>query len=287
MLENCALRGTPVEKGAIMTTTVGRLSILATLCLFSGAVGLAQVDSAPRTYVLREGSTFQRGCFPPCLCPMMQEAPLTGTFTLDHVSSDPDWFDTYEVRDVKWVTQLGGQDVSIAGAGTYRIGGNFALRHRLEADLTVGEEPPEHYDSGTVVGGSEFPAIVIEISVHGQHCFDTVMNIRAKPTMTMTVDRSEIRWDSLPSAVGYDVVRGDLATLHDTGGDFREATTDCLADDRSTAAFPYDVSPEPGAGFWFEVRAWGDGIHTTYDSGYPAQLQSRDPGINASAVSCP
>jgi hypothetical protein len=151
----------------------------------------------------------------------------------------------------------------------------------------VGQEPPEHYDSGTIPGGSEFPAIVIEISVHGQYCFDTVMRIHAKPSMTMTVDRSTIGWDSLPTAAGYDVVRGDLAALRETAGDFREATTDCLVDDSAGASLLYEGIPEPGAGFWFEVRASGEGIHSTYDSGYPEQVQSRDPGINASAMSCP
>jgi hypothetical protein len=241
----------------------------------------------PTTYVLTEGSTFQRGCFPPCECPIMQEVPLAGTFNLEHASSDPDWFETYEVTDVHWVADPGGQNVLINGAGIYRIGGNFALQHRLALDLAVGQDPVEHYDSGTIPGGSEFPAIAIEISIHGGWCYDTVMVIRAKPTMTIEVDDAAIAWDDLPAAAGYDLVRGDLGLLRATGGDFAAATTGCMANDTGVPALTFGDAPAPGSGFWFGVRAWGEGIVSTYDSNYPAQLRSRDPGIAAAPLSCP
>ena len=68
----------------------------------------------------------------------------------------------------------------IAGAGSYTVGGEFAVQQRMEAELVVADEPPAPFDSGLVVGGGGFPdQIDVEISKNGKVCFDTVMHVVA------------------------------------------------------------------------------------------------------------
>jgi hypothetical protein len=255
--------------------------------LVATSLGVAHSsDDPPVTYVLREDSTFQRGCFPPCKCPL-SETPVSGTFNLRHISSDPDWFETYEVTNVHWIIEQGNHDVLVTGSGIYRIGGHLQQQHRLALDLVVGDEGVEHYDSGTVPGGADFPFIASDISINGQVCFDSVFEIRAKPTMTLAVGKTLIAWDVLPTAAGYDLVIGDLGLLRATDGDFAAATTGCIADDTVASGAAHDAVPEPGTGVWFAVQAWGETIASTYDSDYPSQVHSRDPGIAAAPQACP
>ena len=271
-----------------MPSRTVRFVILGTLPILATFAVLAQAaDGDPTTYVLGDDSTFQRGCFDPCDCVIYDPAPLHGTFNLRFVSSDPDWFDTYEVSDLKWSTTHQGQDVTITGSGIYRIGGNFALQHRLALDLVVGGDAVEHYDSGLVVGGSEFPAIEIKISINGEYCYDTVMDLHAKPSTTVKVDRVGLSWDPMAPTAGYDVVHGDLGTLLATGGDFTLATLGCIAAGLDVPVFPFSETPAPGQAYWFLVRGQGEMIVTTYDSGFPSQVASRDPGIAAAPTCCP
>jgi hypothetical protein len=139
---------------------------------------------ASQPYALAPGSTFQRGCFDPCACPIGQEQPLAGTFSLAP-RFDYGTFAEYDVLDVHW--QVQGNEYAtppnavITGDGLYSLSSEFAVRQRMTADLSVADEPPASFDSGWVVGGTEFPdAIDIEISRNGRYCFDTVLHIVAK-----------------------------------------------------------------------------------------------------------
>src|SRR5438309_843737 len=82
----------------------------------------AQTGSA--LYRLNKDSTFERGCFPPCLCPVLIGAPVTGTFVLTPTGFDG-LFSTFAVTGVDWVVPIGGTDTVVTGSGTYRIGGEF------------------------------------------------------------------------------------------------------------------------------------------------------------------
>jgi len=86
---------------------------------------------------------------------------------------------------------------------------------------------------------------------------------------------------------GFDVVRGDLQTLAQSGGDFTAATTFCVANDLGTNNTPDPAMPAPGSGFWYLVRATSCAAHGTYDSGAPSQSGSRDAEIAASGHGCP
>jgi len=133
-------------------------------------------------YILLPESTVQRGCFPPCECPLGVPRPIGGTFALVDLRQGP-LFVELAVVDVDWLIARapGASGIPVHGIGTYRVGGEFAVQQQLSLDLRVGEEGPTHFDSGLVDGGGEFPRIDISASVHGLHCFDTLLDLHAFP----------------------------------------------------------------------------------------------------------
>ena len=157
---------------------------MATLLFGLVAAGPADAQiataSARTLYRLNEDSTFERGCFPPCLCPVLIGAPVRGTFVLTPTGFDG-LFSTFAVTDVSWVVAIDGTDTIVTGRGTYRIGGEFALQQELTLDLQVGSDKVQHFDSGLVPTQAVFPNIKVTISVNGQVCFDTVFNVSASP----------------------------------------------------------------------------------------------------------
>ena len=78
-------------------------------------------------------------------------------------------------------------------------------------------------------------------------------------------DVADLSWTSLPGALYYDVVRGDLGSLRSSGGDFAVAVTGCVADDEPGTSASFAGNPSSGNGFWFLVRADNCG-GSTYDS---------------------
>jgi len=154
--------------------------VLALVCVLADAGAHPTRASAASSYALAPGSQLQQGCFPPCLCPISLEQPLTGTFRLTQQAPTP-LFEVYDVSDVVWHLKRGDTDVVITGSGTYRRGGEFALMQELTLDLSVGGQPPQHFDSGLVVGGGDFPTITVTISINGEVCYDTVIDVVAKP----------------------------------------------------------------------------------------------------------
>ena len=110
---------------------------------------------------------------------------------------------------------------------------------------------------------------------------------QAVPTLTM--QGNYLVWTPIPDAVSYDVIRGDLAILKSTRGDFTLATHECVDDDHVGTSMSYSAALSPGQGSWFLVRGvylagMGNG---TYDSGSSSQVGSRDAEIAASTGACP
>ncbi len=105
--------------------------------------------------------------------------------------------------------------------------------------------------------------------------------------IALEVDSSFLSWSAVADAIGYDIVRGDLLTLHSSAGNFTVATEECLADDHPTTSLAHSAVPDPGSGFWFLVRDARLGGNGAYDSGGLAQVGSRDAEIDASTRSCP
>ena len=164
-----------------------RTWVLGAAAVLSVAIGLgagfAQTTSPPGTlYVLGKGSTFSFGCFPPCLCPVFETDAIHGVFRLTKLpNTNGSPFTDYAVTDVLWWVKKLGEVVPVTGSGTYEQGGEFAVEQRLALDLQVGGDAVQHFDSGLVPGGGEFPVIDATISLHGGVCFDTEFHVRATP----------------------------------------------------------------------------------------------------------
>ncbi len=92
-------------------------------------------------------------------------------------------------------------------------------------------------------------------------------------------------WSSVGGSTGYDVVRGDLALLGASAGDFTVATQQCLADDAAHTSLAFAPAPPAGQGWWFLVREVAASGPGTWDDG--TQAGSRDAEIDASAAACP
>ena len=97
---------------------------------------------------------------------------------------------------------------------------------------------------------------------------------------------SDLSWDPVVRATGYDIVRGTLSTLK-IAGDFAAATDACVADDLAATSFPDAHVPEADDGDWFLVRGRSACGNGTYDDASASQAASRDAAIDASAGTCP
>ncbi len=147
----------------------------------TGASAWAQGTRMPR-YHLVEPSSFSQGCVPPCDCPVVAR-PIHGTFRLVPMAPGP-LFTEFAVVKVRWrvprSAQLAAQKrIRVRGAGTYEVGGEFAVEQQLALDLTIAGEGPVHLDSGLVLGGGEFPArIDVPILTSGS-CIGTIIDVHA------------------------------------------------------------------------------------------------------------
>ena len=96
-------------------------------------------------------------------------------------------------------------------------------------------------------------------------------------------------WTPLAGPHVYDIIRGDLGTLHSSGGDYTAATIQCLVDGFDYGGYISWVSGPPpvGSGWWFMIRASCGGVNGTYEEGLPAQVGLRDGEIQSSGLDCP
>lgn len=155
----------------------------AILTLVACAGSARAQDNAIR-YALADDTNLSIGCVEPCKCPVYW-LPVRGTVTLTPRETDP-LFQHYAVEKVDWeIPRFDGGVLRVKGSGRYRIGGEFALVHQLELDLQVGEQPPQHFDSGIVVGGVNFPRIDIAVAVNGFFCYDSIFTVLASPTVSV------------------------------------------------------------------------------------------------------
>ncbi|MFO0840169.1 MAG: hypothetical protein U1D55_16800 [Phycisphaerae bacterium] len=152
--------------------------------LFVGVIAISALGSMTASgqtvYRLDSTSTFQQGCFPPCMCPYLETSPGRGAFTLTRVGVQND-FDVFEVRDIVWLLARPSGESLVTGSGKYLIGGATAPQHQLILDLSIDKASPERFDSRLqpLVGG--FPSIDIGVSINGFFCWDTAFNVVARP----------------------------------------------------------------------------------------------------------
>ncbi|HKY33511.1 MAG TPA: right-handed parallel beta-helix repeat-containing protein [Candidatus Polarisedimenticolia bacterium] len=118
---------------------------------------------------------------------------------------------------------------------------------------------------------------------------DVVQPPAGTPLLTLHCGPSGtgLMWTALPSATGYDAVRGGLGLLTASHGEFSSAGVLCLASDTSTLSLGDPGDPPPGDAFWFLVRGGNCAGKGTYDTAASSQAAPRDAGIAASGTACP
>ena len=261
-----------------------RIVVAAIIVFAAASPAFPQVLDRPTLYRLERTSTFKKGCFEPCMCPMQETASLRGTFRLTLISVG-NVHDFYEVSGVRFkVQRSNGEVVEVTGSGTYAVS-TIVDNQRMDLTLVVGNDPPTQFHSGDVPGGAQFPRIALPISINGIFCLDTVLDIRSKPARRFYVEPAAIRWDTdtTRANVTSDVVFGELSTLRATGGAFDVATWACAADSNAAGSASWSATPAPGHGFWLLEREAGD----VYEDADAAQVGAPDPGIAASPGACP
>lgn len=107
-------------------------------------------------------------------------------------------------------------------------------------------------------------------------------------SVDLSVTGSGLSWSPSPSAVAYDVLRGDVNALIGSSGDFTFATRECLSNDLGSLSLSEAGVPVVGHGYWYIVRGvpLGGSLNETYDEG-GAQAGSRDAEIAAATGACP
>jgi len=109
----------------------------------------------------------------------------------------------------------------------------------------------------------------------------------AAMTPTLLLDGSVLHWNATPATTGYDLVRGNLSRLRQTGGDFSVATSQCLVNDTAGTVFTSTANPLIGGAFYYLLRPVTPSGPGSYDSGGPGQTDSRDTEIAAAGGACP
>lgn len=161
-------------------------SVVATIALwalvFPATVSADPLGAGDGTiYVLSPKAAYQEGCFPPCLCPIMIEQPIAGTFKLVYAGPSNTGLESYAVEDVNWTVPFFDPELRITGSGKYTIGSPGLLtvvEQRMELDLKVGANAVEHFDSGWVPIG-DMTRINVLVSINGMWCYDRVITIDA------------------------------------------------------------------------------------------------------------
>jgi PKD repeat protein len=105
-------------------------------------------------------------------------------------------------------------------------------------------------------------------------------------SVPVNVNHTQLNLIQIPNAASYDVIRGDLQILRSTGGNFTQATRQCVANDQSGTTLPFSATPAPGEAYFFLARGTSCGGNGSYASA-GSQLQNPDSQINASLNACP
>ena len=164
------------------------LASILSISLTSG-VSIAAQPAFIILYDLLPGSSFQEGCAPPCMCPVMMSDNVQGTFGLmaagpGPIPLDSPQFNTYSLTGISWTVfdQTGKKVHKITGDGTYRYEtvGNGVVRQQLTLNISIDGKAPVFLDSGLVVGFSQFPDIAVSLR-RGTTCFEISMDIVAAP----------------------------------------------------------------------------------------------------------
>jgi hypothetical protein len=136
-------------------------------------------EAAIQPYELLSGSTFQRGCFPPCLCAVGPQQPLNGDFVLVKLPPNP-LFRQFAVVNINWMAAPPLASIPIHGFGFYQIGGEAAAQQEMSLELAVDDGPLTPFD-GSFAADVRFPLIDVTLSIPGGQCDNAVIAVTAAP----------------------------------------------------------------------------------------------------------
>jgi hypothetical protein len=158
------------------------------------------------------------------------------------------------------------------------------------ADLTYAHGAPIAAGS-SITANIESPRAAAQLFYQFDDLFHDNAIFSPHPTIALqVVVQRDLVWWTRPQVnpdVSFDLVRGDLGLLRATGGDFEEATLECLADNQAANTSPFTANPDPGEGYWFIARLTDEGAVGSYDEPSGSQVGSRDAEIDASSGGCP
>lgn len=138
-------------------------------------------------YQITSGS-YQEGCLPPCLCPVFQAQPVSGTMNLLPLGHGSNGFFEFAVVNVDWAIHPPAPSplpafTPVSGLGIYQVallstsaGGD----QRMLLDLNVGGTP-DRWDSGLMPNNGPFPIIDLQLAVNDFFCFEQIFSIRSEP----------------------------------------------------------------------------------------------------------
>jgi hypothetical protein len=123
-------------------------------------------------------------------------------------------------------------------------------------------------------------------------CQSTPSSPTGGPSLRAARAGNDVELSQLTMAGGaawHEVVRGTLAILRSSLGDFAMATQECVGDNVTspTVVVPGTPAPASGDGYWYLARRVNCKGNGTFDSGAPSQSGSRDPEVSASGMECP
>jgi len=110
---------------------------------------------------------------------------------------------------------------------------------------------------------------------------------RPQVSTTKTGTSIGLNWVAIAGADRYDVVRGGVATLKSSSGDFTSSTDLCTGNDQAATNASDAATPGSGDGYWYLVRPLNCTAKGSYDDGSASQQGLRDLEIDASVSACP
>jgi hypothetical protein len=124
----------------------------------------------------------------------------------------------------------------------------------------------------------------------GSFRFPTCVSCAQVGVPALSVDKDPggtlFSWSSPLSSSVHDLVRGDLGTLRETGGDFVASTSSCGGNDLAgTSVVLSEAGPAEGDGFFYLLRGTSLQCRGTLDD--QTQIVGRDAGVTGSGSSCP
>ena len=163
-------------------TSIAFLACMAGLLAAGPALATTPDTSAVSYGLITPPSALESGCQGPCECAVVTE-PTYGSFNLAYVRTEAGYA-IYDLRGYIASFNSGPGAVSIVGSGQYRISSALPAQQQMTLDLQVWGGPTQHFDSGLEPVQTAFPRIEVSCAIHGFACFDSVLEVDARPLDT-------------------------------------------------------------------------------------------------------